>query len=94
MEAEHKVQTCTQSQKLQLIKEDLESIKIGMGYKEKYNGKFREEVENTDKNLNQRLQTVESEVTKISTGLNSMKWILAIILPMITALLIEILLKL
>ena len=76
------------------IKEDVDTIKIGLGYKEKSNGAFRKEVEETDKNLIQRIQGVETEVTKISSSLTSMKWIMTIILPLISGLLIEILIKL
>ena len=76
------------------IKEDVDTIKIGLGYKEKSNGAFRKEVEETDKNLSERLQSVESEVVKIGTTLSSIKWIMAIILPVFAAILIEILIKL
>ena len=70
------------------------TIKTALGYKEKSNGAFRKEVEETDKNLSERLQSVESEVVKIGTTLSSIKWIMAIILPVFAAILIEILIKL
>lgn len=91
MAAEH---TCVQANKIDLMHEDVITIKTALGYKEKTNGKFRQEVEEADKNLNERLHTVESEVVKIGTTLNSIKWIMAIILPVFAAILIEILIKL
>lgn len=86
--------TCASSSDINLLKEDMITIKTALGYKEKYNGDFRREVEETDKNLSERLQTVETEVTQIGATLTSIKWIMALIFPVFAAILIEILIKL
>ena len=85
---------CIQTEKIDVIHEDVITIKTALGYKEKSNGKFRAEVEEADKNLSERLHTVETSVIQIGTTLNSIKWIMAIILPIFGALMIEIVLKL
>ena len=92
MTGEHNV--CTNQQQLDLVREDLITVKTALGYKEKSNGAFRAEVEEADKNLSERLHTVETEVIQIGTTLNSIKWIMAIIMPVFAAILIEILIKL
>lgn len=84
---------CINEKKIDLMREDIQSIKLSLGYKEKYNGEFRQEVTEIDKNLNERLATVETEITKISTSMTSLKWLLALVLPVFAALLVEILIK-
>jgi hypothetical protein len=86
--------TCAKQQQIDLMHEDVITIKTALGYKEKSNGQFRREIEETDKNLSERLQSVEIEVTKIGSTLNSIKWLMAIVLPIFGALMVEILLKL
>lgn len=85
---------CAQKETINDMAKDVETIKIALGYKEKSNGEFREEVKATDKNLSERLDGLEENIILINSSLNSIKWIMAIAVPVIAAIIIEILIKL
>ena len=73
---------CTTTNEIDLMKEDLNTIKVALGYKEKYNGKFREEVEEEQHSLCDRLAKVEESTTRMEATLNtavtSMRWTIGI----------------
>ena len=54
---------------IKTVKEDLSTIKIALGYKEKSNGDFREEVEEETKSLNSRMRELEINTAGISSTL-------------------------
>jgi hypothetical protein len=53
------------------LQEDVSSIKIGMGYKDKYNGEFREEVETESQSFSNRLASIEKNQIELNTTLNT-----------------------
>jgi PBP1b-binding outer membrane lipoprotein LpoB len=56
---------CIKEDKINHIQEDLTTIKIALGYKEKSNGEFREEVETETSSLNERMTNIEKLLISI-----------------------------
>ena len=53
------------------LKEDVDSIKIGLGYKEKSNGEFRESVEAQETDLQSRLLALEKSNVSLESTVNT-----------------------
>lgn len=50
--------------------EDITSIKIGMGYHDKRNGDFRQEVDGEQKSLNTQMREVTIQITEVQTTMS------------------------
>jgi len=64
------------------LNEDVSSIKIGMGYKDKYNGEFKQEVETESQTMSQRILALEKSnvelAATVTTAIVSMRWTIGI----------------
>lgn len=79
MTSENPVHLCFQNDKINRIQEDLNTVKMELGYKNQSNGEFRKKVEDNDRTLSDSVQEIHDSVIRIETKQASQDRIIAIL---------------
>jgi hypothetical protein len=76
-------------EKLTSVAEDVNTIKVGLGYKEKSNGEFKSEVENENKSINTRMQDLELKMASLEGKMVIFIVLLTLLIGFLGAIVIE-----